>query len=182
MYKHTAMTGAAAIALFTLTSAPANAVTYSVEFSGASWIDSNGDSQPYGGQFVVETASPITSAADFPTVSCALTGDGSVFLACGARQQFDPNGFNTGKNFIGVNLNNVDGSGGLTGFLWFDPGSFTTAGRHPIFTGVITDGVVYYGNFASDGTLTVSNVPEPATLLLMLAGLGGLAAAARRRG
>lgn len=164
-----------------VTATPSHAATYEVSFSGATWALGAGGT--YGGQFTVQTDTPITTAGSFAVSSCSVSGPGAVAnsLICPTTQRFDPNGYNTGYSLIEVRVEN--GSGGSNqGLLFFESGSFTTNGVYPIFTGTITDpNGGLYGNFASVGTLTASAVPEPESLIMLLAGVTCLACIARRR-
>lgn len=165
----------------------ANATTYTMTFSGATY---NFDTMPqdmteadlaFDGTLTLKTVGPITSPLTAAGSSCSLSGPASAFLSCGDAHVFDPNGYNTGYNFLGFQYGETEGSSGGSGFLWFAPGSFTTEGEHQIYTGPITDGNTSYGNFASAGTLVVSGVPEPSAVLMLLAGLGAVGGLARRR-
>ena len=165
----------------------ANAVTYTLTFSGASWdsgsppVGTPDAMLEFGGILTLETTGPITSQLTTAGDSCGLDGAAAPFLSCGGAHVFDPNGYNTGFNFLGFQYGETGGPSGGTGFLWFAPGSFTTEGAHQIYTGTITNGSGSYGNFASAGTLMVSGVPEPSAVLMLLAGLGVVGGLARRR-
>ena len=162
-------------------------------------VDPDGDGQEpapfflvetFGVSFQLTTASPITAAGDFLVDSCTITTDNAPsFFLCSDSQTFDPNGFMTGKNYIGLNLENADMSGSGTGFYFFDANAFTTSGDYTVFTGSITgsfDGGMTstaFGN-AGAGRLSVritpdSNVPAPAPLALRGAGLLGASALRR---
>lgn len=171
----------AGLTVAALAAAPSHAATYEVSFSGANWALGVGGT--YGGQFTVQTDTPITTAGSFAVTNCSVSGPGAVAnsLICPTMQRFDPNGYNTGYSLIEVRVENGNG-GSNQGLLFFESGSFTTNGVYPIFTGTITDpNGGFYGNFASVGTLTVSAVPEPKSLLMLLAGATWLACIARRR-
>ncbi len=160
----------------------AQATTYTITFSGASeYFQADAASLEFGGTLVLETAGPITTALTTAGTSCSLSGPAAAFLSCGDSHVFDPNGYDTGFNFLGFNYLDNATSGNSNGFLWFEPGSFTTAGLHQIYTGAISNAGGSYGNFASAGTLMVSGVPEPSAVLLLLAGLGVVGWMARRR-
>ena len=165
----------------------ANATTYTLTFTGATYEfnpvpDGQTEAvQEFGGTLTLETVGPITSPLTTAGASCSLSGPASAFLSCGDAHEFDPNGSSTGYNFVGFQYGETQGTSGGTGYLWFAPGSFTTEGVHTIYTGVITDGSINYGNFASAGTLMVSGVPEPSTVFMLLAGLGVVGGWARRR-
>lgn len=165
----------------------ANATSYTITFTGATYDfdpvpeGMDGPTQMFGGSLTLETAGPITSPLTTAGTSCSLNGPASAYLSCGGAHEFDPNGYNTGLNFVGFEYGETEGTQGGSGFLWFAPGSFTTEGVHDIYTGSISDGTSAYGNFASAGTLVVSGVPEPSAMLMLLAGLGVVAAMGRRR-
>jgi hypothetical protein len=171
----------AGLTVAALAATPSHAATYEVSYSGATWALGVGGT--YGGQFTVQTDTPITTAGSFAVSSCSVSGPGAVAnsLICPTVQYFDPNGYNTGYSLIEVRVENGNG-GSNQGLLFFESGSFTTNGVYPIFTGTITDpNGGLYGNFAAVGTLTVSAVPEPKSLVMLLAGVTGFAFITRRR-
>lgn len=157
----------------------AGIITYELKFSNATLYDYNGDDiGTYSGGFTVETSSPITSAGLFQITSSFLSLEAETLYNVVLDQQFDPNGFNTGKNFVGFSTENDNMMGSGTGFLFFESDAFITNGVHHLVTGTITDGNGgFYGNFVQDATLTVSginSVPEPSSIAIF--GLFGLAA------
>lgn len=186
---HSRVVGSATILLAALAAGSAHAVTYTLNFSGASIYNDNGTPEvfdddttiPYDGSMAFSTLVPIAAATSVVASSCSLSGPGAAILGCSATHAVDPNGYSTGYNLISFGTTNLDNSGSGTGFLWFAPGSFSTEGVHALYTGTITDGVTFYGNFASAGTLTVSGVPEPGTYVLLLAGIGLVKFAVKRR-
>lgn len=163
----------AAAALFGASLASQAAVTYNISFSGATLYDlqANDTGETYSGSYSFTLPSYLSGAETITPDSCTLSANAMAYYSCRPTQDLDPNGFSTGKNFAGFStlFNNNLGSG--TGNLWFETGSFTADGVYPLFTGTITDGTNFYGNFAPQGTLVVrsdpTGVPSPTPLALL---------------
>lgn len=177
----------AAVALLAATAASHAAVSYSISFSGAQLRDLQGNDtgETWSGSYSFTLPSYLAGAATITPDSCSLSANAMAFYFCRSTQDLDPNGFNTGKNFAGFSVENIDLSGGGTGFLWFDTGSFGADGVYPLFTGSITNATDSYGNFAPQGSLVVRTLDNPngvpAPTPLMLLAFGGAALVLRRR-
>lgn len=153
--------------------APARAsVTYEVTFEGATLRDySDTEIGSYSGSFSLTTASYITSIVALAPDSCTLSDNAAALYACDATQSFDPATYLPASLLIGFNTHANDLSSTGTGFLFFDPGSFTADGSYSLDL-TPPDG---YGSFASSATLTVTSaIPEPATMALLGLPLLGL--------
>ncbi len=204
---HTAPRGRwLAVAAFALASlAPTRSVSaqWIYEFSG---LFNNGQQTV---SFTLERAEPIVGPVSATPAACSITPAvlfGETF-AC-ASTSFSTDGFGTGFTLVDFGYTTDGGGGGA--FYWFDPGALTAPGTYTTYTGEISapnpnfvapdapcEGLDewecndlrqernFYGN-AGTATLTVRQadvveVPEPSSVALMLAGLGVLGVAARRR-
>ena len=196
-----------AVALALVGAAPASA-QWTYDFSGTFDV---GQGEAKTLAFTLTVPAPITIAESFTVTGCTVVAPTVLdrTFSCD-MQQFDPNGFGTGNNFIGAGWSDFDANtnaplGSATSFFFFDPGSFTTPGSYtrstsvpPVANPLFVPGATcnddnddqcrefnFFGS-AGDATLIVIGpgtevVPEPATMTLLATGLVGMVAARRRR-
>lgn len=133
--------------------------------------------------FTVTLPTFITAARDVTPTACTA---GGAFYTCSPTQRFEPfpTGFGpgVGGDFVGLNLTNVDMSGGGTAYYFFQPGAFGAPGTYTD-VGYPNPG----GGFGNAGLATLvvggapSGVPEASTWAMLIAGFGALGTALRRR-
>ncbi len=159
---------AAAVAAAAVT-APASAATYLLNYTATS-----GTPLPTTATLTITTANTLNMAGGYDILSASGTVNG---VAITGLAGVNPPGFNTDNVYFAADPILSSGgfgwnsAGGITGNLWGNgPGAYSL---------YQFDGGGY--TIATDGVLTVSQVPEPASWALMVVGFGLVGAFSRRR-
>ncbi len=167
--KSSLAVAALSISLGLASSGARAAVTY--DFTALSSFDFNGES--FAGSFSVTLPGFITSRTNVPfadLTSCSVIDSGGP-ATCLAQDFLY--GVTPGTETVGFHIESA-ANPGTEIYYYFDAGSFETPGT---YTSVVL-------GTSQEGTLTVmrtSAVPEPGTLSMLVAGVGFLAVASRRK-
>lgn len=163
LFRHFTLAVAAFLASFAITPAEA-AVIYS--FQSFSTVEFG----PTLGSFTYVSPGFITTDFSVPTpANCTITTPS--FLSCAPTQVFQGDAGGQPVDAIGFGINNGSVFAGHY-FYYFPDGAFSAPGTYLSDLTRLPDQV---------GRLTVSLVPEPVTWLLLLAGIGSVGVALRRR-
>lgn len=159
---------AAALTAAVTAMAPASAATYVLNYTGTS-----GEPLPTTATLKITTANTLNLSGGYDILSASGTVNGVAITDLAA---LNPAGFNTDNIFFAADPH-VSNSGfgwnapGVTGNLFSNgPGSYSL---------YQFDGGNY--TIATDGLLSVSQVPEPASWALLVIGFGMVGGFARRR-
>jgi fibronectin-binding autotransporter adhesin len=130
------------------------------------------------------TSSTAAAGAGTRAVGYVVAGDGSARVSYAAAGDVDLSGQVNVFDLVSINSAGKYGTGGSA--VW-SQGDFNYDGVTNVFdlVGINTAAVYGQGNYlpaapSASGTGSVAAVPEPASLLLVVGGLGGLVLVARR--
>lgn len=166
---HLAATAALAVAALSAPSLVSAAQPVRYDFTALSSFEVSGEQ--FSGSFSVMSDGFVTSDTIFPVgdlISCNVIVTPSAEASCRDQEFMLDVSPDTVTVSFGVHTDNNPGTGI---FYYFDASAFSTPGLH--------ETVIFGEN--QMGTLLVTAVPEPGTYALMLCGLAGVAAWARRR-
>ena len=165
----------ALVAALLLATGAAKAQTQFFSFQGL-LADGPLTGQAFSGSFSVNpTGLPPGGDADYALLNFTMLLAGNTYTL--ATADAPPTAVYAAGSFAGLSYTDIDSpSAAVRPWIAFIPGFDNFAGAYLAYTAAAVGGVD-----SGFGSYSITAVPEPATVALLLAGLGMVGAAARRR-